>query len=65
MTTMNHDNEMGHIQRTLAQCHDMVVRRTNVIHELNLRSGSSALEVGCGGGFYVAEVLVLQVLSVP
>ncbi len=55
MTTMSYDDDMGRIQRTLSQCHDLVMRRTRVIQELNLRSGLSVLEVGCGGGFYAAE----------
>ena len=55
MATMSYDDDLGRIQRTLAQCHDMAVRRTAVIEALNLRSGLSVLEVGCGGGFYVVE----------
>jgi ubiquinone/menaquinone biosynthesis C-methylase UbiE len=46
---------MARLQRALAQCHDMVVRRTTVLGALSLRSGESVLEVGCGGGFYAYE----------
>ena len=55
MTTMNYDDDMGRVQRTLAQCHEMAVRRTSVVHELGLCGGLSVLEVGCGGGLYVVE----------
>ena len=56
MTSMSYDGDVGNMQRALTQCHDMAVRRTSVIRELNLRSGLSVLEVGCGGGQCVVEV---------
>ena len=55
MTNMNFAGELAELQRALAQCHDMVVRRTSVLEALNLRSGEKVLEVGCGGGFYAYE----------
>jgi ubiquinone/menaquinone biosynthesis C-methylase UbiE len=55
MTNMTFDDEMGRLQRALAQCEDMVVRRSTVLDALNLRAGDRVLEVGCGGGFYVYE----------
>lgn len=47
--------EMAQIQRRLAQCYDMTVRRNFVFDALNLRPGQHVLEVGCGGGFYAYE----------
>ena len=55
MTNISFDDEMAQLQRALAQCHDMVVRRSVVLGALNLRSGEKVLEVGCGGGFYAYE----------
>jgi ubiquinone/menaquinone biosynthesis C-methylase UbiE len=52
---MMFDDEMGRLQRALAQCEDMVARRSTVMEALNLRAGDRVLEVGCGGGFYVYE----------
>jgi ubiquinone/menaquinone biosynthesis C-methylase UbiE len=46
---------MARLQRALAQCHDMVVRRTAVLEALRLRSRERVLEVGCGGGVYAYE----------
>jgi arsenite methyltransferase len=55
MTNLNFDDEMARLQRALAQCHDMVVRRSAVLEALNLRTGEKVLELGCGGGFYAYE----------
>src|SRR5579864_1846670 len=55
MSNMIFDDELGRLQRTLAQCEDMLVRRSAVLNALNLRSGERVLEVGCGGGFYAYE----------
>jgi arsenite methyltransferase len=55
MANLRFDNEMARLQRALAQCHDMVVRRSVVLDALNLRGGESVLEIGCGGGFYAFE----------
>jgi arsenite methyltransferase len=55
MTNIRFDDEMARLQRALAQCHDMVVRRNVVLEALNLRSGERVLEFGCGGGFYAYE----------
>jgi ubiquinone/menaquinone biosynthesis C-methylase UbiE len=49
------DEEVGEIQRALAQCHDMVVRRSVVLQALDLRTRQRLLELGCGGGFYAYE----------
>jgi SAM-dependent methyltransferase len=48
--TLTFDAEMGRLQRALAQCHDMVVRRSVVLQALALRPGERVLELGCGGG---------------
>jgi arsenite methyltransferase len=55
MSTMSYEGDIGRIQRSLAQCHDMVVRRSAVLEALNLRTGERVLELGCGGGFYAYE----------
>jgi hypothetical protein len=35
VTNISFDNEMARLQRALAQCHDMVVRRSAVLEALN------------------------------
>jgi ubiquinone/menaquinone biosynthesis C-methylase UbiE len=56
MSTLTFTNDMAHIQRAVAQCHDQVLRRSRVLEALQLRTGERVLEVGCGAGFYTAEV---------
>ena len=55
MSTLTFADDMARMQRALAQCHDMVVRRSAVLEALRLRTGERVLEVGCGGGFYAYE----------
>jgi arsenite methyltransferase len=55
MAKLDFDDEMGRIQRALAQCHDMIARQSMVLQALNLRTGARVLELGCGGGFYARE----------
>ena len=55
MTNLTFADDIAHLQRTLAQCHDLVVRRGAVLQDLNLRTGEQVLEVGCGGGLYAYE----------
>lgn len=55
MSELKFDADMARLQQALAQCHDMVVRRTTVMDVLNLRTGENVLEFGCGGGFYAYE----------
>ena len=55
MSTLTFADDMARLQRALAQCHDMVVRRTAVFEALRLRSRERVLEVGCGGGAYAYE----------
>jgi len=55
MSILTFADDMARLQRALAQCHDMVVRRSTVLEAVNLRSGERVLEVGCGGGFYAYE----------
>jgi arsenite methyltransferase len=55
MSTLTFADDMARLQRALAQCHDMVVRRTAVLDALRLRSRERVLEVGCGGGVYAYE----------
>jgi ubiquinone/menaquinone biosynthesis C-methylase UbiE len=56
MAALKFDDEMGRIQRALAECHDMVLRRSTVLETVNARTGEAVLEIGCGGGFYAREV---------
>src|SRR5215468_10373534 len=56
MSTLTFTDDMARIQRAVAQCHDLVLRRGRVLEALQLRTGERVLEVGCGGGFYTSEV---------
>lgn len=56
MAALKFDDEMGRIQRALASCHDMIIRRSAVLEKVNARTGEAVLEIGCGGGFYACEV---------
>jgi ubiquinone/menaquinone biosynthesis C-methylase UbiE len=56
MSTLTFTDDMARIQRAVAQCHDQVLRRSRVVEALQLRTGERVLDVGCGGGFYTAEV---------
>jgi cyclopropane fatty-acyl-phospholipid synthase-like methyltransferase len=61
MSNIVFDDEMGRIQRALAQSHDLVVRRTTIMETLNLRTREKVLELGCGGGpFVIVRLLVLH-----
>lgn len=55
MSALAFTDDMALLQRALAQCHDMVVRRSAVLEALRLRNGERVLEVGCGGGAYAYE----------
>lgn len=55
---MDFDEEIGAIQRRLAQCQDMVARRHAVLSCVNLRPGEAVLEIGCGGGFYARDAAI-------
>ena len=55
MSDLKFDADMARLQQALAQCHDMVVRRTTVLGALNLQTAEQVLEFGCGGGFYAYE----------
>ena len=56
MSTLTFTNDIARIQRAVAQCHDLVLRRSRVVEALQLRTGERVLEVGCGGGFLTSEV---------
>lgn len=56
MSSLAFVDDMACIQRSVAQCHDQVVRRGVVLDVMQLRTGEKVLEVGCGGGFYANEV---------
>ena len=55
MSNIVFDDEMGRIQRAIAETHDLVVRRNIFMDALNLRTGERVLELGCGGGSYAVE----------
>jgi arsenite methyltransferase len=55
MSSMNYDAELGRIQRRLAHCKDIELRRTAVHGALDLHFGEQALEIGCGGGLYARD----------
>lgn len=55
MAALKFDDEMGRIQRAVATCHDMAIRRSTVLEKVNARTGQAILEIGCGGGFYACE----------
>jgi arsenite methyltransferase len=55
MSNIVFDDEMGRIQRAVAESHDLVVRRNIFMDSLNLRTGEKVLELGCGGGSYAFE----------
>ena len=53
---MQFTGDMSVIQQRLAQCSDMVARRTAVLEALQVMPDWHVLEVGCGGGFYAREI---------
>ena len=55
MSGLKFDGEMARLQQAIAQCHDLVTRRTAVFDALRLAPGEHVLEFGCGGGFYTRE----------
>jgi arsenite methyltransferase len=55
MSNIVFDEEVGRIQRAIAESHDLVVRRNIFMETLNLRTGERVLELGCGGGSYAFE----------
>ena len=52
MSTLAFTDDMARLQCALAQCHDLVLRRSRVLEALQLRTGERVLDVGGGGGFY-------------
>lgn len=55
MAGLQFDGEMARLQQAIAQCHDLVARRTAVLDAVHLSPGEHVLEFGCGGGFYSRE----------
>ena len=55
MSNIVFDDEMGRIQREIAESHDLVVRRKIFMDALNLQTSERVLELGCGGGSYAFE----------
>lgn len=56
MAALKFDDAMARMQRALAECHDMVIRRSAILETVNARTSESILEIGCGGGLYAREV---------
>ena len=59
---MDFDQQLGELQRRVAQCQEGVGRRKLIIDSLAVESGQSILDLGCGGG-YQARILALAVGS--
>jgi arsenite methyltransferase len=55
MRSLTFADDNARLQQALAQCHDMVLRRSYVLEALRLHTSERVLEVGCGGGFYAHE----------
>ena len=55
MSNIVFDEEVGRMQRAIAESHDLVVRRNIFMETLNLRTSEKVLELGCGGGSYAFE----------
>ena len=55
MSGLKFDGEMARLQQAVAQCHDLIARRTAVFEALRLVPDERVLEFGCGGGFYTRE----------
>ncbi|HBJ91478.1 MAG TPA: SAM-dependent methyltransferase, partial [Hyphomonadaceae bacterium] len=47
---MEFSNEMGKLQRAMAASSAGISRRQAMMNGLNLASGDSVLDIGCGGG---------------
>lgn len=56
MAEFNFDGEVAGVQRALAECHDMVIRRRSVLEAVDASAGERILEIGCGGGFYMRDI---------
>lgn len=53
--TLEFRTKLAELQRSLAQCHDMVTRRHKLMRVTKLELGESLLDVGCGGGYDAFE----------
>jgi arsenite methyltransferase len=56
MAELNFDGEVAGVQRALAECNDMVIRRRSMLEVVNASAGERILEIGCGGGFYMRDI---------
>jgi ubiquinone/menaquinone biosynthesis C-methylase UbiE len=56
MSSLAFVDDMADVQRSVAQCHDQVLRRGMALDAMQPRTGEKVLEIGCGGGFYAYEV---------
>ena len=59
---MDFDQNLGELQRKVAQSQEGVGRRKLIYESLGVESGQSILDLGCGGG-YQARILALAVGS--
>ena len=53
---MDFDQQLGELQRRVAQCQEGVGRRKLIIDSLAVESGQSILDLGCGGGYQVCRL---------
>ena len=53
---MDFSGDIARIQRSVANSHDVAVRRAAVFDALAPRTGEAILEIGCGGGAYLRDV---------
>ena len=53
---MDFDQQLGELQRRVAQCQEGVGRRKLIIDSLAVESGQSILDLGCGGGYQVRSL---------
>ena len=53
---MEFSNEMGKLQRAMAASSAGISRRQAMMNGLNLASGDSVLDIGCGGGHLLEEM---------
>ena len=53
---MKFNKEIGSIQQTLTNTNVGIVRRQKILKDLNLKTGQTIIDIGCGGGHLVEEI---------
>ena len=54
--TLQFDDKIGSIQQILTATNVGVLRRQEILKELNLKKGQTIIDIGCGGGHLVKEI---------